>query len=67
MSNPLRSPEDYELYIYTLTTHYATVRRSTITFVRLGASLPESRASCYLITISASLSASVLCTTVYQR
>jgi hypothetical protein len=39
MTNPLRTPEDYELFIYTLTTQYAAVRRSTITFVRLGASL----------------------------
>jgi hypothetical protein len=39
MTNPLRTPEDYELFVYTLTTQYSTVRRSTITFVRLGASL----------------------------
>jgi hypothetical protein len=39
MTNPLRTPEDYELFIYTLTAQYSIMRRSTITFVRLGASL----------------------------
>jgi hypothetical protein len=39
MTNPLRTPEDYELFIYTLAAHYSAVRRSTVTFVRLGASL----------------------------
>jgi hypothetical protein len=39
MINPLRSAEDYELFIYTLTTQFPSVRRSTVTFVRLGASL----------------------------
>ena len=38
MTNPLRTPEDYELFIYTLTAQHSAVRRSTITFVRLGAS-----------------------------
>ena len=39
MSNPLRTPEDYELFLYTLTEQFASVRRSTVTFVRRGASL----------------------------
>ena len=39
MTNPLRTPEDYELFIYTLTAQYSAVHRSTITFVRIGASL----------------------------
>lgn len=39
MINPLRTPEDYELFIYTLAAQYSSVRRSTLTFVRLGASL----------------------------
>lgn len=39
MTNPLRTPEDYELLIYTLTAQFPSIRRSTVTFVRLGASL----------------------------
>jgi hypothetical protein len=39
MSNPLRTPDDYELYTYTLTERFASVRGSTVTFVRLGATL----------------------------
>jgi hypothetical protein len=37
--NPLRSAEDYELFLYTLTDHYPSVLRSTISFVRRGATL----------------------------
>jgi hypothetical protein len=39
MSDPLRTPEDYELFLYTLTEQFPSVRRSTVTFVRQGASL----------------------------
>jgi len=39
MNNPLRTPEDYELFLYTLTEQFPSVRRSTVTFVRLGATL----------------------------
>jgi hypothetical protein len=39
MSNPLRTPEDYELFLYTLTEQFPSVRRSTIAFVRRGATL----------------------------
>ncbi len=39
MNNPLRTPEDYELFLYTLTEQFPTVRRSTVTLVRRGASL----------------------------
>jgi hypothetical protein len=39
MSNSLRAPEDYELFLYTLTEQFPVVRRSTVTFVRRGASL----------------------------
>jgi hypothetical protein len=39
MNNPLRTPEDYELFLYTLTERFPAVRRSTVTFVRRGASL----------------------------
>lgn len=39
MSNPLRTPEDYELFLYTLTERYPSVQRSTVVMVRLGAAL----------------------------
>lgn len=39
MSNPLRTTEDYELFIYTLVDAFPSVRHSTLTFVRRGASL----------------------------
>jgi hypothetical protein len=39
MSNPLRTPEDYEMFLYTLTEQFPSVRRSTVTFIRLGATL----------------------------
>ena len=39
MSDPLRTPEDYELFLYTLTEQFPSICRSTVTFVRLGASL----------------------------
>jgi hypothetical protein len=39
MSNPLRTAEDYELFIYTLTDRFSSIHRSTVTFVRLGQTL----------------------------
>ncbi len=39
MSNPLRTLEDYELFLYTLTERYPSVQRSTVILVRLGATL----------------------------
>jgi len=39
MSNPFRSPEDYELFLYTLPERFSSIRRSTLTFVRRGHSL----------------------------
>lgn len=39
MSNPLRSVEDYELFLYTLTEQFTVVRQSNMTLVRLGATL----------------------------
>ena len=39
MSNPLRTPEDYELFLYSLPEQYPSIRRSTVTFIRRGASL----------------------------
>lgn len=39
MINPLRTPEDYELFIYTLAEQFTSIRRSTVVFVRRGATL----------------------------
>ncbi len=39
MSNPLRSPEDYELFLYTLADEFESVRSSTMAFVRRGSAL----------------------------
>ena len=39
MKDPLRTSEDYELFLYTLPEQFPSIRRSTVTFVRLGASL----------------------------
>jgi hypothetical protein len=39
MSEPLRTPEDYELFLYSLAELFPSVRRSTLTFIRRGASL----------------------------
>jgi len=41
MSNPLGTPEDYELFLYTLTERYPSIQQSTITFVRRGKSLAK--------------------------
>ncbi|KPK08208.1 MAG: hypothetical protein AMJ56_11970 [Anaerolineae bacterium SG8_19] len=37
--NPLRTAEDYELFLYTLVEQFPAVQRSTVTFIRRGASL----------------------------
>lgn len=39
MGNPLRTPEDYELFLYTLTEQFPVISRSTVTFIRIGATL----------------------------
>ncbi len=39
MSNPLRTAEDYELFLYSLEKQFSSIRRSTVTFVRRGISL----------------------------
>ena len=39
MSEHFRTPEDYELFLYTLADRFSSVRRSTITLVRRGTSL----------------------------
>ena len=39
MSNPLRTPEDYELFLYMLPEEFQSVLSSTLVFIRRGASL----------------------------
>jgi hypothetical protein len=39
MNDPFRTPEDYELFLYTLTERFPSIHRSTLTFVRRGHSL----------------------------
>lgn len=39
MSEYFRTPEDYELFLYTLAEQFSCVRRSTLTFIRRGVSL----------------------------
>ncbi len=39
MTNPLRTAEDYELFLYSLTEQFPSIKRSTLVFIRLGATL----------------------------
>lgn len=39
MSNPLRTSADYEFFIYSLREQFPAIRRSTVRFVRRGATL----------------------------
>jgi hypothetical protein len=39
MTNALRTPDDYELFIYTLTEQFPIVQRSTVRFIRRGTTL----------------------------
>ena len=39
MSNPLRTPEDYELFLDPLTEQFPSVIRSTVVLIRIGATL----------------------------
>jgi hypothetical protein len=39
MNNPLRTSDDYELFLYTLVDQFPSVRRSTVTFARRGSAL----------------------------
>jgi Family of unknown function (DUF6516) len=39
MNDPFRSPEDYELFLYTLPERHPSIRRSTLAFIRRGHSL----------------------------
>ncbi len=39
MTDPFRTPEDYELFLYTLTEKFPSIRSSTVVFIRRGATL----------------------------
>jgi hypothetical protein len=39
VTDPFRTPEDYELFLYTLVEQFPSVNSSTIVFVRRGATL----------------------------
>ncbi len=39
MTNALRTPEDYELFIYTLPEQFPSILKSTVRFIRRGTSL----------------------------
>jgi hypothetical protein len=39
MTSPLRTAEDYELFLYSLKEQFPSIHRSTITFIRRGVSL----------------------------
>lgn len=39
MNNPLRTEDDYELFLYTLTEQFSSVLSSTVVFIRRGATL----------------------------
>lgn len=39
MSNPFRTPEDYELFLYMLAEQFPSVQSSTVVFIRRGATL----------------------------
>jgi hypothetical protein len=39
MSSSLRTPEDYELFLYSLTEQFTSIHSSTIVFIRKGATL----------------------------
>lgn len=41
MSNPLRSPADYESFIYSLREQFPVIRRFTVRLVRRGATLAQ--------------------------
>ncbi len=39
MSDPFRTPEDYELFLYSLVGRYPVISRSTIVFARVGVTM----------------------------
>lgn len=39
MSDPFRTADDYELFLYTLQEQFPVIQRSTVVFIRRGATL----------------------------
>lgn len=39
MSDPFRTPEDYELFLYSLVERYPVISHSTIVFARVGVTM----------------------------
>jgi len=39
MNNPLRTPDDYELFVYTIHGQYPKIAHSTVAFIRIGMTL----------------------------
>ncbi len=39
MKNPFRTPEDYELFLYSLVEQFSDISRSTLVFIRVGATM----------------------------
>jgi hypothetical protein len=64
VTNPLRTPDDYELFIYTIQERFPSVHGSTLTFVRRGASLARVAGELYF---SHGLRLAVLQRIVYDR
>ncbi len=48
MMNPLRTAEDYELFLYALKDRFPSIHRSTVTFIRRGLSLARVVGEIYL-------------------
>jgi hypothetical protein len=47
VTNPLRTPADYELFIYALQERFPSIQRSTLQFVRRGATLARVEGELY--------------------
>lgn len=48
MDNVFRTPDDYELFIYTLTEKFPSIIRSTVTFSRIGSTVARVSGELYL-------------------
>ncbi|HEX5760215.1 MAG TPA: DUF6516 family protein [Thermoanaerobaculia bacterium] len=66
MTDALRTVEDYELFLYTLTEQFSSLLRSTVTLIRRAAPSRGWRASYISIAVSGSSSASDWSSTVFR-
>ena len=67
MSHPLATPADYEFFIYTLGEQFPSIRRSTVHFVRRGATLARVSGEIYFDKTSVSSFVNGLCIIGSQR